>query len=133
MTRSAVLGLRTATTGWQDLGASRRQATQRVLHFEDWTIDGLALRELLSAGDLQEMPLCATWPWPESAVAHLETLLGQRAGDFDDGRVPLLRCPIDNDLGCAAVSMSLEITDEEVSWNELGWQVNYEPNDPNDD
>jgi hypothetical protein len=134
MTTPSVLGLRSATTGWQDAGAGRGQPTQRLRTFEDWTIDGDDLRGLLATSPLQEMtPLCEMWPWPKSAVAHLETLLGERAGDFDDGRVALLRCLIDNDLGCGALSMSLHITDVVVSWNDLGWQVNYEPYDPNED
>lgn len=134
MTTPNVLGLRSATTGWQDAGPGRGEPAQMRRTFEDWTIDGDDLRRLLATNPLQEMtPLCETWPWPESAVAHLETLLGERTGDFDDGRVALLRCPIDNDLGCAAVSMSLHITDAEVSWNDLGWQANYEPCDPHED
>lgn len=134
VTTSAVLGLCSATTGWQDAGARRSRPIQMLLTFEDWTIDGTELRGLLATSPLQVMtPLCATWPWPQSAVAHLETLLGERAGDFGDGRVALLRCPIDDDLGCAAVSMSLEFADVEVLWKELGWQVNYEPYDPTED
>ncbi|SDZ21904.1 hypothetical protein SAMN05444365_107133 [Micromonospora pattaloongensis] len=115
-------------TGWV--------GNRKVVHevpFEDWIVDGVPLRELVTAdrqppNPAQEMtPLCELGTWPETAVESLRRLLGDEPGDFDDGRVPLLFCPIDADLGCQTLSTTLVLDDETVEWRDLGWQVSYEP------
>jgi hypothetical protein len=72
-------------------------------------------------------PLSEADFWPRVAVDHLRQLLGERLGEFDDGRVAVLICPIDADLGCSAVSMHLTLAEDVVTWSEFGRQVNYQP------
>ncbi|MEC3981149.1 hypothetical protein [Amycolatopsis sp. H20-H5] len=60
----------------------------------------------------------------------LRRLLGQAPGDFDDGRVALLVCPIDHDLGCAALSARPTFGDGWVGWSDFGGQTDYEPFEP---
>lgn len=91
-------------------------------------IDGIALRTIVSRAsghETQEMTLLcdegARW-----AVPYLDRLQGRSAPDFDDGRVAVLVCPLDWDLGCEAVSAEISVTYTEVHWRRLGWQNNYD-------
>lgn len=59
---------------------------------------------------------------PKAAIWQLDQLLGQKSGDFSDGRVALYLCPVDGDLWCGAVSVEIERTPESVTWQKLGWQ-----------
>lgn len=70
--------------------------------------------------------------WPTVAVKHLRQLLGEAPGEFDDGRVAVLRCPIDGDLGCTALSMRLVLAADAVTWSDFGWQNDYEVFDEED-
>ena len=123
------LGLTPASTSYTN-GASGEIREVEVA-FEDWTVDGTPLRSLLGwARPPQQMtPLCGDSFWPRVAVEHLRQLLGEAPGEFDDGRVAMLRCPIDADLGCAALSMQLVLASDAVTWSDFSWQNNYEPFD----
>jgi hypothetical protein len=77
--------------------------------------------------------LCEQERWPAGAVANLQRLLGQQPGDFPDGRVSILVCPIDADLGCGALSAEFVMDADSVQWRDLAWQVDYKPLDPAED
>ena len=116
------LGVEPSVTRWND-GEAR---------FLDWTIDGVALRELVPTQE--QTPLFLDDDrWRESAVETLSRLLGSLPGHFDDGRVALLMCPLCGDLGCGAYSVEVVRDDESVEWRAFGWQVDYEPYDPDQD
>ena len=122
------LGLTSAATSYSDSGQ------ERIVHFQDWTVEGQPLRTLVGARPPQEMtPLSEDAFWPGVAVNHLRQLLGERPGEFADGRLAVLVCPIDADLGCFALSMRLSLDDDVVTWTQFGYQVDYEPFDPTDE
>ncbi|MEV6910597.1 hypothetical protein [Amycolatopsis sp. NPDC051071] len=113
------LGVEPSVTTWND-GEAR---------FLDWTIDGVALRSTVSTQ--HQTPLFLDDDvWRESAVETLSRLLGHLPGHFDDGRVALLMCPLCGDLGCGAYSVEVVFSDDSVEWRAFGWQVDYEPFDP---
>jgi len=96
--------------------------------FLDWTIDGVALHSLVPAE--QRTPLFLDDErWQEAAVETLCRLLGRLPGDFDDGRVALLVCPLCGDLGCGGYSVEIVFGDDVVEWRAFGWQTDYEPFD----
>lgn len=126
-------------TGW----FRTRQFREQAVRFQDWSLDGKALRtvvaEAIGAGSIDEMTMLLEMDTSEtrshhgiverdaqSAVAYLDRLLGIAAPDFGDNRAALLVCPLDWDLGCGGLSAELAFTDNEVSWRRLGWQNNYE-------
>ncbi|MFD6068192.1 MULTISPECIES: hypothetical protein [Amycolatopsis] len=114
------LGVEPSVTRWTD-GEAR---------FLDWTIDGVALRTMVSEMPEQQTPLFLDDDvWREAAVETLRRLLGELPGDFDDGRVALLVCPACGDLGCGAYSVEVVFGDDVVEWRTLGWQTDYEPFD----
>ncbi|MDX6222154.1 MAG: hypothetical protein QOD91_1208 [Frankiales bacterium] len=129
-----VLGTAPARTSWSKItGLVRARRVVEELAFLDFTVDTVPLRELVT--DPREPPnparemtrLCEAWP--EEAEHGLRRLLGEEPADFAGGRVALLVCPIDADLGCAAVSAALARGDGWVEWRDLGWQVSHEPFD----
>lgn len=133
------LGVAPASTSWRvarKVGWWRMERSTESLDFQDWTIDGVPLRDLASHRGpdpvphepVQEM----TWlseEAPAAAVQHLQRLLGQQPGDFPDGRVSVLVCPIDADIGCGAVSVELIMDADTVHWRNLAWENDYEPLD----
>jgi hypothetical protein len=138
------LGITPASTSWRSVRrvGRRMEKFTESLDFQDWTINGAALRDLVTRrGDapvphrpVQEMTwLCEHEPWPAGAVDNLQRLLGQQPGDFPNGRVSVLVCPIDSDLGCAALSVELVMDADTVQWRDLAWQVDYEALDPAED
>lgn len=133
-----VLGTAPARTTWTEaVGFWRPRRVARETPFEDWTIDGVPLRELAAAGRGSPGPAQEITALDESrptgAVAALRRLLGVEPGDFGDGRVSLLVCPLCADLGCRALSASVGFEGDRVGWNDVGWQVDYEPFLPADD
>ncbi|MEV7553985.1 hypothetical protein AB0N89_30580 [Amycolatopsis sp. NPDC089917] len=112
------LGVEPSVTRWND-GEAR---------FLDWTIDGVALRDMDPTQ--HQTPLFLDDDrWRETAVATLSRLLGDLPGDFDDGRVALLFCPMCGDLGCGGYSVEVVLGDDVVEWRAYGWQYDYEPFD----
>lgn len=130
-----ILGTVAARTTWteQQTGFMRKGTLVHELVYEDWTVAGVPLRERVLArredvSSVREVtPLCEMLWWPEAAVAALRRLLGDEPGDFEDGRVSLLVCPIDADLGCRALSATLVFEGEVVEWRDVGWQVYHMP------
>ncbi len=62
---------------------------------------------------------------PESVKAA-QRLLGRVEGDAPHGRVSLYECPECGDLGCGAITVRLQITEDRVLWADWGYQNNYE-------
>ncbi|MFI9454576.1 hypothetical protein [Amycolatopsis sp. NPDC052450] len=113
------LGVEPSVTRWND-GEAR---------FLDWTIDGVALRSMVPVQERTPLFLHDE-RWRESAVETLSRLLGHLPGDFDDGRVALLFCPLCGDLGCGGYSVEVVFGDDVVEWRAFGHQYDYEPFDP---
>ncbi|EME54537.1 hypothetical protein [Amycolatopsis decaplanina] len=112
------LGVEPSVTRWND-GEAR---------FLDWTIDGVALRSMVPTQ--HQTPLFLDDElWRDSAVETLCRLLGRLPGDFDDGRVALLVCPLCGDLGCGGYSVEVVFGEDVVEWRAFGWQYDYEPFD----
>ena len=99
--------------------------------FMDYAVGGRPLHGLLLSSERGSLAddlipvLVYDWP-PEDDI---DSLLGERRSDLDDGRVPLYVCPECGDLGCGAITAVVERSSETVGWRELGYQTNYEPFD----
>ncbi|WP_346619715.1 hypothetical protein [Blastococcus montanus] len=108
---------------------SERRPTERDSAFEDWTVDGVPLRRLVAdRWGVPDLPSELTRLWPEdpgAAVAGLRALLGEGAPDFDDGRVALLVCSVDQDINCRALGTRLVIDNDTVQWRDVGWQCDF--------
>jgi len=138
--RTSLLGARTdvvSTVVEEGVGWFRTKPVSRELHYLEWTIDGVPLRQVVA--------------WPEGQVAsevtpiqnasadrmyeadYLRAVLGEPvARDWTvmpDGRVPLLVCSADFDLGCRALTAEVAVDGDRVEWRDLAWQCDDEPLD----
>ncbi|MFC9336446.1 hypothetical protein [Arthrobacter sp. NPDC057009] len=96
------------------------------IEFLDFFVDGQPLRELLSVPDEMAKPEQETTAlrddWPHAAVEQLDRLMALIPGDFSDGRVSLLICPVCGDQACGALTMELTTAADTVTWRRFGWQ-----------
>ncbi len=124
------LGLVQTTTSWTETsGFFRSRTREEGYAFEDWTVDGTPLRQLLDSGTLDGLKQETTHLTEHSdqdAVAQIDRLLGHGPPDFEDGRVALLICPIDGDLDCGAITAAIVIEKDTVEWRDLGCQTTYD-------
>jgi hypothetical protein len=98
-------------------------------HFLDFVVDGEAWSaRLKSSGDLVT-PLNRAWL--PSVPAAVEELLGRRRpADLAEGRLALLVCGECGDLGCGAVTASLQLRPDSVSWTDFRWENTYSEPSP---
>jgi hypothetical protein len=99
-------------------------SSQSERHFLDFVIDGHSLAET-ARYDLVSV-LCKEWV-SEQREKSVRRLLGEEAADFADDRRSLLVCAECGDIGCGAVSVIVDFSDETVLWRDFGYQNNYEP------
>ncbi|WP_051427196.1 hypothetical protein [Arthrobacter sp. H20] len=102
--------------------------------FMDLAIDGRLVRETLRVGtDLaaieQETTLLRA-DWPHAAVEQIDQLTLAAPGEFEDGRVALLLCPVCGDVACGTVSARISTNADTVIWEDFGWQDGYTEEPP---
>ncbi len=100
----------------------------------DFVIDGKSLRHLIEGAD-DDYVTKLNRPWLSGVQSAVETLLGRQQQtdvprDFPAGRVMLLVCKVDGDIGCGAVTAQLDVTPTEVTWSELRWDDGYDEPTP---
>lgn len=103
--------------------------TKAEVSYLDFTVDGeLILPRLnrVADGNLDVVSVVQD-AWPVEAVAGIARLLGEEPGDLPDGRVSLYVCPECGDLGCGSVSARIVFAPDTVTWREIGWQTDYDP------
>ena len=131
---TGVLGLRDSVGSFQEGSGWGNKIRVQEVPFEDWTLDGELLRDVIrkavagqvAAPDGEGTPLSDRWV-ASTPVEALERLLAGQPGDFDDGRIALYVCQVDGDAGCGTLSADVVIGPDIVEWRDLGWQVNYQP------
>jgi hypothetical protein len=120
----------------EKVGWFRGKFVDRRIEYQQWTVEGIRLRELIAAsdGDLAGAvtPVQNDWAGPGLAVESLRTLLGEQPRhDWEtampDGRVALLYCPSCFDLGCSTLTARLLMGSDVVEWRDIAWQVQHEP------
>jgi hypothetical protein len=93
-------------------------------HFLDFVIDGRSLlQHLPDSGDLVTG---LNRPWLSSVPDTIDELTGRRATPgLAAGRVALLVCGVCGDLDCGAVTASLRMDDDAVTWTDVLWDDAY--------
>lgn len=130
----AVLGVTGAMTRgseWYRDRWFRSRCREVAVHFDDWLVDGVPLRRLVSSrrgGEVVEQMTLLDHERqnPEETMRYLARLSGHGEAAFADGRIPLLVCQMCWDLGCGAVSAELIMAGDLVRWERLGYQDNYQ-------
>lgn len=97
-----------------------------VSHFLDYVVNGQSLIRLLKGGGDYVTNLNRAWV-PAVVPKHVAVMLGrQQDSDLTPGRVPLVVCAMDGDIGCGAVTAALSLTPETVSWSDFRWETGTE-------
>jgi hypothetical protein len=95
----------------------------------EFEIDGRLLQEhleLASGRAIQEVsPL--GWTTREYEERFVRRLLARAAPLLPEGRDALLVCPLCADTGCGCVSAEIVVTEECVTWRQLGTENDYDP------
>lgn len=97
-------------------------------HFLDFVVNGQPLRSVaLTPGP--DLVTELNRPWLPGIPDAVEVLQGRRPSeDLAPGRVALLVCVVDGDLGCGALTTALGLGDTEVSWSDFLWEDGiYDP------
>lgn len=115
----------------QSAGAPATAGSRRHATYLDYTIDGVSLTSLLAADSelatiTSDYVGCIADAWPSHAVQAIRRLLGEAPGELPDGRVSLYICAECGDLGCGALTASLTVTDDTVTWGRLALQYDYD-------
>ena len=91
-------------------------------HFLDVVIDDRSLRDTV-AQPAQDLVTELNRPWLHVVPEAVRRFLGGRASEeLVPGRVALLVCPVDGDLGCGQLTAALEVGDMEVLWSDFLWE-----------
>lgn len=98
----------------------------------EWVIDGQLLHEWLALRCWNEERSIVEGQSLGAATSSLRALVGQGTPDFDDGRVALLLCWC-GDLECGALTATLGMTPDRVTWSDFAWQVPRDPGPNRDD
>ncbi|MBM7781766.1 hypothetical protein [Arthrobacter tumbae] len=104
------------------------------IEFHDFVIDGRLLRERLQVpadfSAIEQETTALRRDWPHAAVEQIDRLCLTEPGDFVDGRVAILACPVCGDIDCGAVSATISVEESTVTWEEFGWQDGYTDDPP---
>jgi hypothetical protein len=66
------------------------------------------------------------WVVQEQEAAAIDRLLLRAPADLPEGRVSFYVCPECGDLGCGAVSLTVEAVSGSFIWRDFGFQNSYE-------
>lgn len=106
---------------WLDGDITRRP----VSHFLDLVVDGQSLLDLVKGSGNLVTEL--NRPWAHGVPDAVAVLRGQQQhADLGPGRIALLVCIIDGDIGCGAVTAALQLSADTVTWSEVRWENGYE-------
>lgn len=115
---------RSGQHSWLDGDVTRRP----VSHFLDLVVDGRSLLDLAKGSGNLVTEL--NRPWLQAVPEAVAVLRGQQPhADLEPGRIALLVCIIDGDLGCGAVTAALQVSAETVTWSDFQWENGYEEPD----
>jgi hypothetical protein len=98
-------------------------------HYLDFVIDGRPLTHRLAIARGMITPLNRAWL--PSVDAAIEELLGRRPTDgLDPGRVSLFVCGQCGDLACGAVTVTLRVKSDGITWSHFAWENGDKPAEP---
>jgi hypothetical protein len=96
---------------------------QSERNFLDFVIDGQSLADRTNY-DLVSV-LCKEWV-SEEREKSVRRLLGEESADFPNDRRSLLVCGECGDIGCGAISIVIDSSENIVTWRDFGYENNHE-------
>lgn len=93
-------------------------------HYLDFVIDGQSLGELLAVGDRIG---CLGWGQPKQPAEMVAVLRLEKPSPLETGRVMIYVCPECGDIGCGAITVQINETDQHFVWHRFGYENDYNP------
>ncbi|MEO6472463.1 MAG: hypothetical protein ABIR57_10985 [Aeromicrobium sp.] len=91
-------------------------------HFLDLIVGGVSIRSLVGP-TASDMVTELNRPWLPDVNNAIDRLLGRLPSeDLAPGRVALLVCAIEGDLGCGQLTTRLDVGVEKISWSKFQWE-----------
>lgn len=100
--------------------ASHSSKTER--RYIDFIISGKSLGDLL---EVTKKDLTGTFGWTENSLLENEQIneyIGLVKAELQTGRTSLYVCPECGDIGCGAITVKIEMTDDTVTWKDFGYE-----------
>ncbi len=91
-------------------------------NFLDFIIDGQSLSEIID-GDFAS---CLGWYIPEENEKAVNQLMLKTESDLPNNRYILYICPECGDIGCGAITVSINRNNDVFIWSEFGYQNDYD-------
>ena len=90
-------------------------------HFLDLVIGDRSLRSI--AGErARDLVTELNRPWLREVPDAVDRFLGRRSAEFlGPGRIPLLVCAVDGDLGCGQLTAAVRVA-ADVTWSDFMWE-----------
>jgi hypothetical protein len=111
------------TSTFQDGNITRHPES----HFLDLLVDDRSLR-LMVGEPAHGLVTELNRPWLPEVPKAVDRLLGRRPAEFlAHGRVPLLVCSVDGDIGCGQLTTALDVGAGEVTSSDFLWEDSSHP------
>jgi len=91
----------------------------------DFVVSGQALSQLFAIADLD---LIGTFGWSENKAEEsrqLDEFLGLKPDALKTNRTSFYVCPNCGDIGCGAITASIEVTETSVIWKDFSLGTDY--------
>jgi len=95
--------------------------TQR--NYLDFVVDGQSLHDLLESGDNIG---CLGWLSLDLEKVILEQLVTERLSELGNDRYAIYICAECGDIGCGAITVQIEKTEDGFVWHNFGYENNYD-------
>jgi hypothetical protein len=91
--------------------------------FQDFYVNEKSLLEVIPNQDL--VGVIGSFK-PEFDIEAVSQLLLKEKSELSSGRVPIYVCPECGDLGCGAITISIQENEETYIWKDFGFENNYD-------
>ena len=95
--------------------------TQR--DYLDFVVDGKSLHDLLKLGDNIG---CLGWLPRDDEQVILQQLMSERFSVLENDRYPIYVCAECGDIGCGAITVQIEKTQDGFIWKSFGYENDYD-------
>jgi hypothetical protein len=103
----------------------KNRTTKRDRQYIDFIVSGQSLGQVFG---LPDRDLIGIFGWTlnkEYENKKIDEFLGLEKPELTTGRTCFYVCPECGDIGCGAITATIEVTDESVVWKDFGYENNY--------
>ena len=110
----------------------KNRITKVERHYIDFIVSGQSLGQIFG---LPDFDLIGTFGWTDNKEYEnkkKDEFLGISKPELETGRTCFYVCPECGDIGCGAITATIEFTDKHIVWKDFGYENNYSQPDLTD-